>query len=280
MNPDGAANEVLSIVTQAKNGLVEALPNLVVAALVMALGWTLAWGLRRLCLRAFGRVSGEIPAGAVRTAWSEGIAGSRVGPVVAGGVYWFVLLIGSLIAIDTLGLPAISRWIGALASYVPRIAVAVVVILAGVLGGRAARNAVLAAGHLAGPQVRTLGRLAQLAIVTVAGLLAADQLGVDVSLLTTVVLIAIATALGGAALAFGLGARGVVSDILAMHYVHRTYRVGQVIRVGADQGRILRTSRTAVFLENPEGEVSIPGHLFTGDRCVLLTEETADATRD
>jgi small-conductance mechanosensitive channel len=82
-----------------------------------------------------------------------------------------------------------------------------------------------------------------------------------------------AAGLGAAALAFGLGARDVVADILAMHYVNKAYQVGQVIRIASQEGRILRTTRTSVLLESAEGELSIPGRHFADHPCVIVTEE-------
>src|SRR5690606_2672026 len=104
----------------------------------------------------------------------------------------------------------------------------------------------------------------------VALLVAASQLGLDVSLLTAVFLILFAAALGGAALAFGLGARRVVGNILAMHYVNKSYGIGQLVRVGEHQGRIVRTSATAVFLEHEDGEIAIPGQDFAEQRCIRV----------
>ena len=91
--------------------------------------------------------------------------------------------------------------------------------------------------------------------------------------MTSFFLIAWAAALGAAALAFGLGAREVIANILAMHYVNQSYRVGQRVRVGPEEGRIVRTTRTAVYLENAEGELSVPGRHFADSRCVLLSTE-------
>jgi len=274
MDLDGKADQVVSLFTRAKNGLIEMLPNIITAVVVVLVGWLLAWALRRLCQQAFRRLSRNMPVGTTRAAWSEAVDDAGTGTVVANGVYWLVLLTTLMIAIDALGLPVFSRWIGGLASYLPRLVIAGALLFGGVVAGRLARNAIVKAGtRLPSSQAQTLGRLAQGAIVVTATLIAAGQLGIDVSLLTTVFLIIVAAALGGAAIAFGLGAKGVIADILAMHYVNKAYRVGQVVRVGSDQGRIVRTTRTAVLLEQADGEVSVPGHFFTDQRCTLLTEE-------
>ena len=58
--------------------------------------------------------------------------------------------------------------------------------------------------------------------------------------------------------------------ILAMHYVNKSYGIGQLVRVGEHQGRIVRTSATSVFLEHEDGEIAIPGHDFAEQRCIRL----------
>jgi hypothetical protein len=274
MDLDDTAGQFLEVFARTKQSLVEALPNIVAALLVLTLGWVLAWTLRKVVRRLFRRVSTQWSAGADRPAWSEAVDDKRTGDVAASGAYWLVLLTALMIAIDTLGLRGFSRWIGAFASYLPKFAIALALLLGGVIAGRLARNAIMqAAVRIPASQARSLGRLAQVSVVVAAALIAAEQLGLDVSLLTAIFLIALAATLGGAALAFGLGAREVMADILAMHYVQKTYRVGQVVRIGSDQGRIVRTSRTAVVLESAHGELSIPGRHFENERSLLVSQE-------
>lgn len=279
MDLDDTANQFLEFFAGAKQGFIEALPNIVGGALVLLLGWLLAWMLRKAVRRAFRGVPVQVPPGSAREAWTEAVDEQRTGEVAGSGVYWLVLVSALLIAIDTLGLPLFSKWIGAFASYVPKAAIATALVLAGVIAGRLARNAIIKTALRVPPsQARSLGRLVQVSIVVAAVLIAAGQLGLDVSLLTSFFLIVLAAVLGGAALAFGLGARELMADILAMHYVQKSYRVGQVVRIGSDQGRIVRTTRTAVVLESLEGELSVPGRHFVDKPSVLLNlEEDHDA---
>lgn len=274
MNLDDTARPLLSLLVEAKQGFVAALPNLVTALIVLILGWGVAWTLRKVVRRIFRGLAGQMPAGTTRTAWTEAVDERGAGDIAATGVYWLVLLTAFLVSIDALGLAVFSKWLDAFASYLPKIVIATALVFGGVVASRLAGNAIKkAAIRLPPSQVGSLARLAQAAIVVATVLIAAEQVGVDVSLLTTVFLIAFAAALGGAALAFGLGAREVMADILAMHYVNKSYRIGQMVRVGPDQGRIVRTSNTAVFLENVDGELAIPGRHFMDDRCVTLNQD-------
>ncbi|HSN81132.1 MAG TPA: hypothetical protein VLS88_01030 [Polyangiales bacterium] len=274
MNLDTVTEQFRASFAQSKQGLVDALPNLAIAAVIIALGWSLAWVLRKIIRRVLRRLATQAPVGTAELGWSDAAGQRGAGDVAANAAYWLTLLTTLMIAIDALGLPVFSKWIGAFASYLPRLVIAMGLVLGGIIAGRIARNAVIkTAVRMSVAQARSLARLAQTAIVIAAILIAADELGLDVSSLTAVFLIALAAILGGGALAFGLGAREAMSDILSMHYVQKHYRIGQVIRIGSDQGRILRTTRTAVFLESPEGEISIPGRQFNQQRCVLLNRE-------
>jgi len=274
MGLDVTASQLLELFSSVRQSLIAAFPNILTAALVLILGWGLAWVLRKAVRRLFRSVRNQLAPGSARSAWTEAVDDRQTGDVAAGGVYWLVVLTALVVAIDALGLPAFNRWIGAFAGYLPKIAIAMAVVLGGVIASRLARNAIMNTAIRVPPtQAKNLARLAQVSILVAAALIAAEQLGLDVSLLTAVFLIGLAAALGGAALAFGLGARELMADILAMHYVLKSYRVGQVVRIGSDQGRIVRTTRTAVVLENVDGELSIPGRHFADERSVLLNQE-------
>jgi len=278
MEVDDAANQMVSLLAQAKQGLVAALPNLITAAIVLIFGWGLAWTLRKAVRRIFRAVALRMLPGPTRAAWTEAVDDQGAGNVAANGVYWLVLLTTLMVAIDVLGLPVFSKWLNAFASYLPKLVIALALVFGGVVAGRLARNAIAkTAIRLPPSQARSLGGLTQVSIVVATALIAAEQLGLDVSLLTAVFLIVLAATLGGAALAFGFGAQEVMANILAMHYVNKSYRIGQVIRVGADQGRIVRTTSTAVFLESVDGELSIPGRHFAEHPCVLLNQEEEDS---
>jgi hypothetical protein len=123
-----------------------------------------------------------------------------------------------------------------------------------------------------------IGRLTEVAVLVAVGLVAVEQLGVEISLLTTVLLIVIAALFGGAALAFGLGGRDWIANVLSAHYVERLYQTGQTIRVLEYEGKILRITETAVVLESADGEVAVPAREFASSPSVLvLRKHTGEA---
>jgi hypothetical protein len=109
-------------------------------------------------------------------------------------------------------------------------------------------------------------------VILVATVVAVEQVGIQADILIVVVAVVVGSTLAGAGLAFGLGARTAVSNIIASHYVAQTYQVGQIVRVSGVQGKIVQTTPTAVFLAGPEGRVMIPAKQFSEEASVLLME--------
>jgi small-conductance mechanosensitive channel len=264
---------LLPSLDEVRSAVGDALIRLLGTASVLVLGWLIAIALRAIVRRGVRRLQSRLPADTTRVALGTGKAGERdAGDALGTGVYWLVWLTTILLAVEALGLPALSTWLGGLASHMPKVLIAFAIAFAGIVGGRVAGAALQrVVAPMAGENAGRVGRGLQVTVVVIALLVAADQVGLDISLITTVLLAVLGSALFGAGLAFGLGARGVMRNILAMHYVTKEYRVGNVVRIDNTEGRIIRTTPTSVVIECPDGEVEIPGQHFTDRPCTRLS---------
>lgn len=195
-------------------------------------------------------------------------------PVLVGRFfYWLVFLIFIAAAIEMLGLPVVSTSVQRLASQLPNVVSGLVIVFVGVVvaslgGGVAAATAASAGLRYAG----AVGRAAQVTLLLLAVLLGLEQIGIHGELVVAMLAVLVGTVLGGAALAFGLGARTAVSNIVGSYYVAQAYRVGQTVRVGDIEGRIVRTTATAVILDTARGQVQVPAGVFNEQPSVLVTE--------
>jgi hypothetical protein len=261
------------------DGLIEFLPNLLAAVGFLAAGWLVGRILKALTVRLLGSWSSRIAGGVgrlfrsrdverrVRTGTSRPVAGA-IGRIV----FWLVFLVFLAAATEVLGLPVISTWISGVAGYLPRVIAAGLIILLGVLAGNLARSAASAGASSAGfAYADVLGRLSQGVIVMISLIVAFDQLGLEITFLIVIAAIILGASLGGAALAFGLGARTAVSNIIAAHYVVKTFRVGHQVRIGEYEGRVLELTPTAVILGTPEGRLVIPAKEFSERASILIT---------
>ena len=250
------------------------LPRVLLAAAVVVAGWIVGRALRSMARRLLGRWRARHPEVAGGAGWAGIVEEGRPGQVVGGTVYWLVMLAAIMTATEVLGLKVITTWLASLAESIPRLLAAAVLVIAAAVGGRLLGRAVVRAAAMTGsPHAGRLGSLAHVALIAAAVLMALQQFAIDVSLITTPLLVLLAAVMAGTALAFGLGARTFVAQILAMHYVQKSFQIGDRIRAQGAEGRIIRFTSTAVILDAAEGESSLPALDLTTHPAVRMPRE-------
>lgn len=251
----------------------EHLPNILGSVLLILVGWLLARALRSTIIRLSGRLDGLVRKQATDDFLKRFGVERPVSNVIGSIVFWLVLLLFFTAATETLGLPVLATWLSGVSYYLPRILVAALIILAGLLAGNLAREAISAAATTAGLNYgQLLGRAVYVIILLIAIVTAVDQLGIESRFLTLTITIVIAALIGGAALAFGLGSRTTVSNIIAAHYLRQVYRVGDDVKIGAVHGKILEIRPTCVILEGLDSRVLVPAKDFSETASMLITK--------
>ncbi len=253
------------------------LPSLGAALLVSGIGWAVGRLVRRALIRALELAEERIR---TKTDWMANSSleeGARLRRFLGSFAFWLVFLTFTTAAVDTLDIPIFSDGMRALVERMPFILLAAALLLGGVLVGRLAGSAVTTAAATAGTapaQARLLGRVAQIAIVVAAAITAVDQVGIESGFLTGALLIALGALFGGGALAFGMGARTVAANVIAIHYFRQRYRVGQTIRIDGIEGAIVDIGTTEVVLENDGALIQVPGDHFSRCPVTILREES------
>lgn len=254
--------------------LAAALPSLLAAAALVLAGWLLGrllgWLARRAVSVPLGRLA-KRPS--LQQAIESSGASEQVPAVVAGFVFWVVLVFFVAAAMETLGLPVVTASLSRVATYLPNVLAALVIIFTGLILGKVIASAVTRAVGASGMAFGALiANTARGTVILVASVVAIEQVGIKADVLIVFVAVVTGTVLAGAGLAFGLGARTAVSNIIASHYVAQAYQVGQRIRINGIEGTILETTPTAVYVSTGEGRVLVPSRLFGEGSSVLLTE--------
>ena len=256
--------------------IAEHFPNILGSILLVLVGWLLARLLRAAIIRLSGRLDGLFHS-QIRDDFLRRLGVERPASTLIGGiVFWLVFLVFFTAATETLGLPVLATWLSGVSYYLPRILVSALIILAGLFAGNLARDAIVATAGAAGlAYSELLGRAVYVIVLLVAIVTGVDQLGIESRFLTLTITVVIAALIGGAALAFGLGSRTAVSNIIAAHYLRQIYRVGQTVRIHDIYGRIAEITPTSVILDGPEGRVLVPAKDFSEVASVLITKESA-----
>lgn len=130
-------------------------------------------------------------------------------------LYWFVLLVFVVSAANAVNLLVVSELLERLFLFLPSLAAAVLILFAGMLLSRLVSQIVAGAAeanHIGGGVA--LSRAAAGVVIIFAGLMALEQLGLHVQLVTSsfqIILASLGLAFG---LAFGLGGKSIAEDIL------------------------------------------------------------------
>ncbi len=240
------------------------LPRLGGALALLLLGVLFARLLSRLLvktMRALG-VDDLAERGGVNAVLDRGGLGPSLARVVSRAVRIALTLVVIFAALSLLGLQFLSQSLNQGVLVLPKLLIAAALVLAGVVLAGIARERVDRVTYQLDFPV-PLGRLAQVTVLAVFGIIAAAQIAIS----TLVLLIVIGILLGGAAgtftLAFGLGGRDVARALSAGRYVRHDYAVGQEISFGEVRGHITAIESTSTVLDAGGGRsVRVPNHLL------------------
>ena len=272
MNLSRPLDALEDLVARLIGSLTEYLPSLLAGILLLLAGWVLARLLQAWSTRLIGGGLAWLTRNdrVRRTMARLGLP--QAAPTFIGTVvFWVVLLLFLTAAAEVLGLNGLSLLLSGFATYLPSAFSAVLVLFAGLLAGNLVRGLVIEVASSAGLSYAVLlGRTAQIAVILVAAVTGASQLGIDTGPLTLMVTVTGGALLAGAALAFALGAGPVAGNVIAAHYVQQAYRVGDTVQIGVTTGRIVEITQTAVLIESAEGRVLVPACKFSEEPSVLL----------
>jgi len=237
------------------------LPNLVGALLILAVGWALSRGLEVVAQRALHALGLDRAAARLRIGETLGRAGVAISLSEIAGrlVFWFAMLTFLLSAVETLGLAAVSATVERLVAYVPQLIGAGLVAVLGLLFARFVGSTLASAAAAAGlAGAARLGFLAQFGVSGLVLVVALEQLGIATEVLVGPLTALLAAAGLAAGLAFALGARPVISHILAGHFLKQSLPRDAFVEIEGRRGVVERVGATDTVLRDGERAWSVP----------------------
>jgi small-conductance mechanosensitive channel len=165
-------------------------------------------------------------------------------------------------ALTLLGLEPLSQSLNEAVLFLPRLIVALVLVLAGILLSGLVRERVDRLTYQMDFPV-PLGQLAQIATLAIFAIMAAVQIGVSAGILIVVIAIILAGVAATFAIAFGLGGREVARALNAGRFVRGAYDIGQTIEVGDLRGQIVAIEPDATVLGTDDNRrIRVPNHML------------------
>jgi small-conductance mechanosensitive channel len=150
-------------------------------------------------------------------------------------VFWLVFFIAISMAVDTLGITAISAVLAQFIAYIPQLIAAVLILVLATL------LANFVAGIVRGATGSSIaGSVAQYGIIVFAVFAALTQMGIAEELIAPTFLILLGSVALAAALAFGLGGQGVAQRLVEQGYQKSGEARQQIQQDGSSEGSFTR----------------------------------------
>ena len=263
-------------VTTSLGHIIAFVPTIILAILLLGLGYLLGKGVSIATVRFFQLVGFDklLSRTAVQTLLERSGTKQKVSEILGMIGFWIIFLVFLIKASDTLGLTMASDALTGLANYIPKIGIAVLVLIIGLMAANFVRELITMTCSSAGITHGTMvAQAVYVAVVLLIVVTAIDALGIDTELLNNTIVILLAGLIGGAALSFGLGSRNAVANLIAAHYLSPVVRVGMTVKVGATQGTVVAVTPISVVVETMEGRVIIPASQFSESTAVISHPE-------
>ncbi len=260
--------ELNNIVLNFKAGLLNLVPRLIMALIVLGVGYLFARIVKYLIVRFVNYIDRLI------SQRFKNVNLNQAATFLGTAFFWLIIVLTFLLISDILGLTIITNGIESILRYIPNILAAILILFAANVIGKLLSELISSFSIRAGsPYGATLGKITRSLILLTAVIIVIDQIGIEVNFLINLINIILAALLFGATLSFGLGARTSISNILAAFYVRKLYKEGDRIKIGEIEGSIKKIDATFVVLDAEAGQFVIPAKEFNETKSLLIKKK-------
>ena len=192
------------------------LPRVALAIAILIIGWLIAKAVRFAVVRTLRALNFNVitDKAGIDAFLRQGGGDIDTIAVMGALAYWLVILAAMMIAFNSLDLAYVTDLIGRIVLFVPRVMIAVVVLVFGAYFARFVSGALTVyLQNIGAGEAALLGRLCMYAIMVFVILIALDQLGLG-DILRQTFLILVGAASLGLAIAFGLGGQRRAAELI------------------------------------------------------------------
>jgi hypothetical protein len=272
MLPDAVATAPQKVLDTFQNAFQEIgalVPNVLAMLAILVIGFLLAKLIGRLATvlcQTIGLQTAAERSGLAASMQQVGIVRS-VPSIVGVFVFWLLFAVALVAAFNVLGLAAVSEAMMDVVQFIPKILLAIVVVVIGLLVASFLRGVVATSADRVGiSYAEHLANACYYVLALITFLAAASHLGLEIELIERLLLIGFGALAAGSALAFGLGGREVMGGILSGYYLRQRFTAGDHVRVAEFEGTVREVGPVSTIIETDEGGLlhrhSIPNTLM------------------
>lgn len=255
--------------------LMNVLPGLIGAVVVLVIGWIIAKIGANILTKFLSRIGIDKLADKLNEIDIIDKSNVNIKPsaFIAKIFYYLVIFIFAMVATEVLGMEPITELMTNFMNYIPKVLVAIVVFVVGILIADAIKKMVLtAAESLAIPAAKVIANVTFYFLFINIIMISLKQAEMETDFIET----NISILLGGIVLAFaigyGLASKEMMMSLLSSFYRKQSIEIGDEIGLCGERGIVIEKDKSTITIETKDSKVIIPLSKLTNEKLEIFNK--------
>lgn len=196
----------------------------------------------------------------------------KLSKLVSKTLYYFILLVFTTAATETLGMEVLTNMVTSLVNLIPKLIASALMLLAGVMIADALKNSVInICKSLKIDSGKLLGNIVFFFFLIIALIAALKQAGIETSLLESSFNLIIGGIILAFAVGYGMASKDVLANILSNFYSKNKFKEGQIVVLDGVKGEIVTIDTTTITLKTGESNTVFPLSFLQNQKVEIIT---------
>ena len=252
---------IIQSLTSMGEKIMTTIPNIIGAIIVLVLGWIITKIVVYLLKRVFKFAKIDLLSEKINDLklFVKSEISIPITKAIMVFVKWIMFLVFLIIAADIMNWTIVSQEIGNLLRYLPKLFSAIALFMIGIYIARFVKKAIQGfyeSFDLAGSKI--ISSIVFYIIAIIISITALNQADIDTTVVTNNVTIILGAFLLAISIAFGLGSKEVVGDLLRTFYTRKNYELGDHIKLEGIEGTVEAIDNISMTLSTTKGKLILP----------------------
>jgi len=261
-----------SVAQEILSGLISSVPNILKALVVFIIGYIIAKIVGKVVKTILEKSGIDKLKDKLEEIDFIGNANVKVMPsgVIASIIYYFILLTVTVISVDILQITAITELLQELMILLPKLLVAALVLIVGVLIAEAVRKIVQSTCESLGiPAAKVIATFVFFFVMINALMIALNKATIPTEFLTDNLTVLFAGIVFAFAIGYGLASKGIMSSFLSSYYSKSRFNIGDVVTIDGARGEIVDIDSTSLVIHGEGYKVIVPLSKLSEEKVII-----------
>ena len=262
----------LDVAREILNGMISSLPNILKALVVFIVGYIIAKIVKKVLKSVLEKSGIDVIKEKLEDVDFISKANLELLPskAISSTIYYFILLLVTILAVDILQISAITDLLKELMLLLPKLLIAFLVLVIGVLIAEAARKVVQSTCQSLGiPAAKVIATFVFFFVMINALMIALKKATIPTQFLTDNLTVLFAGIVFAFAIGYGLASKGIMSSFLSSYYSKSRFNIGDTISIDGAHGQIIDIDNTSLVIHGDGKKVIIPLSKLTEEKVTI-----------